>query len=81
MYDMAKRQPLYANADATLLWELTTFVNHYHPTVRKFAAHIINAQSIPYDGTLFDIQDNCYNLFAIISYVLEPQFCNYFESY
>jgi ribosome biogenesis protein MAK21 len=41
-YDMAKREPLYAGADTTLLWEVTAFVNHYHPTVRKFAAHIIN---------------------------------------
>lgn len=40
-YDMAKREPLYAGAETTLLWELTAFASHYHPTVRMFANHLI----------------------------------------
>ncbi len=50
---MSKREPLYAGAETTLLWEIATFVNHYHPTVRKFAAHIINGEPIPYEGNSY----------------------------
>lgn len=55
-YDSTKREPIYAGAETTLLWELTVFANHYHPTVRKFATHIIKAEVIPYDGRFCDIQ-------------------------
>ena len=41
-YDASKREPIYSGAENTLVWELTVFTNHYHPTVRKFATHIIN---------------------------------------
>ena len=50
-YDMTKREPIYAGAENTLLWELTIFANHCHPTVRKYANHLIKGEDIPYDGT------------------------------
>lgn len=50
-YDMNKREPLYAGAEKTNLWELTVFKNHYHPTVRKFAEHILKNEEIPYSGS------------------------------
>lgn len=45
-YDMNKREPIYAGAENTLLWELSLLASHYHPTVRKFATQIINGQPI-----------------------------------
>ncbi|KAF9163404.1 hypothetical protein DFQ26_002533 [Actinomortierella ambigua] len=47
-YDGRKREPLYANADQTCLWELTPFVSHFHPTVALYAAHILS--STPIEG-------------------------------
>src|SRR5262249_23770466 len=36
-YDYYKREPLYANADNALLYELLIFKEHYHPTVKLYA--------------------------------------------
>ncbi|KAF9973347.1 hypothetical protein BGZ73_003424 [Actinomortierella ambigua] len=47
-YDGRKREPLYANADQSCLWELTPFVSHFHPTVALYAAHILS--STPIEG-------------------------------
>lgn len=42
MYDPFKRDPLYTHADKTCLWELVCLLNHYHPTVKKYAEMLIN---------------------------------------
>ncbi|XP_059585953.1 nucleolar complex protein 3 homolog [Alligator mississippiensis] len=34
-------EPEYCNAQNTALWELHLLKRHYHPTVQKFAAHLI----------------------------------------
>ena len=44
-YDCRKRDPLYANADDSPLWELSVLVAHYHPTVQLYAQNLTNAQS------------------------------------
>lgn len=41
-YDPLKRNPSYANADKTSLWELLIYLNHYHPTVSIYADAFIN---------------------------------------
>src|SRR5438045_1081143 len=33
-YDAKKRDPLYANAESSSLWELSPLLQHYHPTVQ-----------------------------------------------
>ncbi len=41
-YDPLKREPLYANADKTLIYELLPIANHFHPTVKKYATTLLN---------------------------------------
>ncbi|CCF57022.1 hypothetical protein KAFR_0C00260 [Kazachstania africana CBS 2517] len=41
-YDSRKRDPKFANADQSSLWEITQFVNHFHPTVQSYADAFIN---------------------------------------
>ncbi|KAJ6259515.1 Ribosome biogenesis protein NOC1 [Drechslerella dactyloides] len=36
-YDGRKRDPLFANADRSSLWELIPFLSHFHPTVALYA--------------------------------------------
>lgn len=36
-YDSRKRDPKYANADKSSLWEIKEFLHHYHPTVQNYA--------------------------------------------
>jgi ribosome biogenesis protein MAK21 len=43
-YDANKREPIYAGAENTLVWELTVFANHFHPTIRKYATHLIKGE-------------------------------------
>ncbi|CCE61460.1 hypothetical protein TPHA_0A03840 [Tetrapisispora phaffii CBS 4417] len=43
VYDPRKRDPKFANADKASLWEITDFLNHYHPTVQTYASAIVNA--------------------------------------
>lgn len=45
-YDPTKRDPLFAGAEKTCLWELKALCAHFHPTVRKFANSIITGQPI-----------------------------------
>ena len=52
-YDMNKRDPLFAGAETTCIWELKLLCAHYHPTVRKFASSIISGTPINYEGTCF----------------------------
>lgn len=35
-YDSRKRDPRFANADKSSLWEIIHFANHYHPTVQMY---------------------------------------------
>jgi len=37
LYDPLKREPKYANADKTQLYELVALANHSHPTVRLWS--------------------------------------------
>ena len=41
-YDPRKRDPKFANADKSSLWEIGQFVNHYHPTVSIYASSFID---------------------------------------
>ena len=36
-YDGRKRDPKFANADKSSLWEINQFTNHFHPTVQTYA--------------------------------------------
>ena len=36
-YDARKRDPKFANAEFSSLWELTNFENHFHPTIKTYA--------------------------------------------
>jgi len=36
-YDPLKREPKYANAETSLIFELTALCRHAHPTVRLWA--------------------------------------------
>lgn len=52
-YDFFKRDPIFAKADTSLLWELTCFIEHYHPTVRKVASELmvnLATDKINYEG-------------------------------
>jgi ribosome biogenesis protein MAK21 len=55
-YDGRKRDPLYANAGKTSLWELSPFVSHFHPTVALYASTILSGKPIevPQDATNYD---------------------------
>ncbi|KAM3589087.1 RNA-binding ribosome biosynthesis protein mak21 [Umbelopsis sp. WA50703] len=46
VYDGRKRDPRFANADKTCLWELNRFTRHYHPSVCKFAQCILKGERI-----------------------------------
>ncbi|KAJ1979707.1 RNA-binding ribosome biosynthesis protein mak21 [Dimargaris xerosporica] len=43
-YDPYKRNPLFARADTSCLWEIVSFVNHYHPTVRLYASLLVREE-------------------------------------
>src|SRR5579859_4065950 len=43
-YDPRKRDPLYANAENSSLWELSPLLTHFHPTVQLYAQNLIHAQ-------------------------------------
>ncbi|KAF8882268.1 CBF/Mak21 family-domain-containing protein [Infundibulicybe gibba] len=45
-YDPRKRDPQYAHASASLLWELTPLVNHYHPAVALHARQLLACEPI-----------------------------------
>lgn len=49
-YDPLKREPKYANADSTQLFELASLCTHSHPTVRLWSQSLINGQFIDYGG-------------------------------
>ncbi|CAI5758639.1 unnamed protein product [Candida verbasci] len=41
-YDPRKRDPKYANADKSSLWEINQFLNHYHPTISIYATSFLD---------------------------------------
>ncbi|KAJ1960465.1 RNA-binding ribosome biosynthesis protein mak21, partial [Dispira parvispora] len=41
-YDSAKRDPRYALAEITCLWELLPFTQHFHPSVRLYASRLLS---------------------------------------
>eukprot|EP00347_Sterkiella_histriomuscorum_P015659 403356183 len=49
-YDATKREPKYANADQTPLFELLNLTAHTHPTIKMWADKLINGESIVYAG-------------------------------
>ncbi len=46
-YDGRKRDPEYSNADRSSLWEVTPFLQHYHPSVSLFATRLLTHSEIP----------------------------------
>ena len=49
-YDPYKREPLYANAHLTCLWELTALASNVHPSVAAMAKSLLNGEEVFYDG-------------------------------
>lgn len=45
-YDPRKRDPQYAHASSSPLWELTPLVRHYHPTISLHACQILSSQPL-----------------------------------
>ncbi|KAK6908849.1 hypothetical protein I203_102854 [Kwoniella mangroviensis CBS 8507] len=45
-YDGKKREPLYANADSSCLWDLIPFLNHFHPSVSLQANQLLLSQPL-----------------------------------
>lgn len=46
-YDARKRDPLFANADRSCLWELLPLQAHFHPSVALFAKSVLFAEKMP----------------------------------
>ncbi|KAK6344467.1 hypothetical protein TWF696_008104 [Orbilia brochopaga] len=46
-YDGRKRDPLFANADRSSLWELMPFLSHFHPTVALYAKSLHGNTAMP----------------------------------
>lgn len=46
-YDGKKRDPEYSNADRSSLWEVTLFLQHYHPSVSLFANRLLSHSEMP----------------------------------
>ncbi|GEQ67046.1 hypothetical protein JCM33374_g709 [Metschnikowia sp. JCM 33374] len=44
-YDPKKRDPEFAHAQKSSLWEIYSFVNHYHPSVSIYATSLIEGTS------------------------------------
>ncbi|CCK72315.1 RNA-binding ribosome biosynthesis protein MAK21 KNAG_0J02350 [Huiozyma naganishii CBS 8797] len=57
-YDGRKRDPRFANADSSSLWEIHHFLQHFHPTVQAYASAFI-------DGELGDITKPDLGLFTL----------------
>ncbi|KAL9127491.1 MAG: hypothetical protein Q9217_003647 [Psora testacea] len=47
VYDGRKRDPLYANASNSTLWELQPLLSHYHPSVSLFATRLLTHAPMP----------------------------------
>jgi len=49
-YDALKREPKYANADYTELWELFILSKHTHPTIKLWASKLVKGELLDYSG-------------------------------
>jgi len=49
-YDPTHRNPMFANAQLSLLYELHALRNHYHPSVAFFVKKVIQNEPIEYSG-------------------------------
>ncbi|KAJ7118810.1 CBF/Mak21 family-domain-containing protein [Mycena epipterygia] len=45
-YDPRKREPQFAHASASPLWELTPLLHHYHPAISLHARQLLSAQPL-----------------------------------
>lgn len=45
-YDGKKRDPAFANANNTKLWELQPLLKHFHPTVSLYARHLAGLEKV-----------------------------------
>ncbi|CAO1621179.1 unnamed protein product [Parajaminaea phylloscopi] len=45
-YDGLKRDPRFAKASGTCLWEIAPLLEHYHPTVRLLASQLVRNESL-----------------------------------
>lgn len=45
-YDPHKREPLYAHAQSSALWELTTLLHHSHPTIALLARQLLSNEPL-----------------------------------
>ncbi|OBA23383.1 CBF-domain-containing protein [Metschnikowia bicuspidata var. bicuspidata NRRL YB-4993] len=43
-YDPKKRDPEYANAQKSSMWEIALFMNHYHPSVSIYATSLVEGK-------------------------------------
>ena len=50
LYDPYNRDPLYARAGNSCIWELSILMKHTHPTVAKFSKQLLNLKWIKYDS-------------------------------
>ena len=50
MYDPLKREPKYANAESSALFELIQLTYHTHPTVKLWATKLLEGEVINYNG-------------------------------
>lgn len=41
LYDSKKRDPKFAHADSSILWEINNFIDHFHPTVSIYASSFV----------------------------------------
>ena len=46
-YDAKKRDPEYAHADRSCLWDLLPFLQHFHPSVSLFANSLLLNKALP----------------------------------
>ena len=46
-YHGRKRDPKYSNAERSSLWEVTPFLQHYHPSVALFATRLVTHSEMP----------------------------------
>ncbi len=49
-YDPFKRNPTYAKAEYTELWELASLTSYFHPSVSLFATNVSEKKTIDYPG-------------------------------
>lgn len=46
-YDPRKRDPRFANAEKSSLWEIEYFIRHFHPTVDLYADALLDGKRVP----------------------------------